>query len=78
MTYKVEQFVRKIKSPVTVRISENSIVFPDGERLAEASFCEPLTIESIIAEDNNIIIQLVKNDKINDINWIGEEQADFF
>ena len=78
MTYRVEQFVRKIKSPVTVKIGDKSILFPDGERLAEASFDEPLLIGSLTAEDNRIIIQLVKNDKLNDVNWIGEEQASFF
>ncbi len=78
MTYKIEQFVKKIKSAVTVRIGDNSIDFPDGEILAEAAFGEPMTIDSIFAENDKIIIRLVKNDRINDVNWIGEEQADFF
>ena len=25
-----------------------------------------------------INVQLVKNDKVNDVNWIGEEQIGFF
>lgn len=78
MTYRIEQFVRKIKSPVTVRIGDNSIDFPDGEKLAEASFCEPMIIDSVIAENDKIIIRLAKNDRVNDVNWIGEEQAGFF
>ena len=78
MTYKIEQFVKKIKSAVTVRIGDNSIDFPDGEKLAEAAFGEPMIIDSIFTENDKIIIRLVKNDRINDVNWIGEEQADFF
>ena len=70
--------MRKIKSPIIIKIGENSIVFPNGEKLADASFNEPLVIESIVTEDSRIIIQLVKNDKVNTVNWIGEEQADFF
>ena len=78
MTYRVERWVSKIESPVSVRIGEKTIEFLDGERLAEASFNEPMMIESVFIEDNKIIIQLVKNDKVNDVNWIGEEQIGFF
>ena len=77
MTYRVEQWVRKIKSPVTVRIDEKSISFLNGEALADAAFCEPLVIESVSAEDSKIIIKLMKNSKTNDVNWIGEEQSFF-
>ena len=77
MTYRVEQWVRKIKSPVTVRIGENSISFPNGEALADAAFGEPLVIDSVLAEDSRIIIKLVKNSKTNDVNWVGEEQSFF-
>ena len=63
MTYRVEQWVRKIKSPVTVRIGENSTSFPNGEALADAAFCKPLVIESVSAEDSKIIIKLVKTAK---------------
>ena len=77
MTYRVEQWVRKIKSPVTVRIGEKSISFSNGEELADASFGEPLVIDSVLAEDSKIIIKLVKNSKTNDVNWVGEEQSFF-
>ena len=77
MTYRVEQWVRKIKSPVTVRIGENAISYPNGENLADDSFSEPLVIDSVLAEDSKIIIKLVKNSNINDVNWVGEEQSFF-
>ena len=77
MTYKIEQFVKKIKSAVTVRIGDNSIDFPDGEKLAEEAFGEPMRIESIIAEDNRIIIQLAKNELINDTNWSDDKKSFF-
>lgn len=77
MTYRVEQFVRKIKSPVIVRIGDDSIDFADGEKLAEASFCDPIIIDSIIAEDNRIIIQIAKNELINDTNWTDDNKSFF-
>ena len=78
MTYRIEQFVRKIESPVTVKIGENCSQYVDGKSLAEAEFSEQMSIIKISAKDNKVIIELVKNDKVNDVNWIGEEQADFF
>ena len=78
MTYRIEQFVRKIKSPVIVKIGTDTIQYSNGEDLANAEFSEQLSIINISAEDNKVIIELVKNDKVNDVNWIGEEQADFF
>lgn len=77
MTYRVEQWVRKIKSPVTVKIGETAISYPNGEELADDSFSEPLVIDSVLAEDSKIIIKLVKNSKTNDVNWVGEEQSFF-
>lgn len=77
MTYRVEQFVRKITSPVVAKIGDNSIVFHNGEGLASSSFCEPLMIDSIYAENDRIIIELMKNDQVNDTNWVGEEQTFF-
>lgn len=78
MTYRVEQWVRKIKSSVTVNIGETAISYPNGEELADDSFSEPLVIDSVLAENSKIIIKLVKNSKTNDVNWGGEEQAGFF
>lgn len=78
MTYRVEQFVRKIKSPVIVKIGENCLQYSDGMSLADAEFSEQMSIINISAEDNKVIIELVKNNRVNDVNWIGEEQADFF
>ena len=77
MTYKVEQFVKKITSPITVTIGENSIAFQNGEKLAEASFCEPVKIESITAQNDIIIIQLAKNDSVNDMSWSDKDNSYF-
>ena len=78
MTYRVEQFVRKIKSPVIVKNGTDIIQYSNGEDLANAEFSERMSIIKISAENSKVIIELVKNNRVNDVNWIGEEQADFF
>ncbi len=77
MTYRVEQVVRKIKSPVVVKIGDNTISYQNGESLAEASFDEPVKIESITAQNDKIIIQLTKNDSLNDTNWSDKDNSYF-
>ena len=78
MTYRVEQWVRKITSPVMVKIGDENIKMADGKQLAERSFDRPYLISEVSALDDMILIVLVENDKTNDITWVGEEQASFF
>lgn len=78
MTYRVEQFVAKIKSPVVAVIEDKQMEFADGKALAETAFSTLFRIESLTARGDKIIVRLVENDRINDINWVGEEQVDFF
>jgi len=78
MTYRIEQWVRKITSPVMVRIGDENIKMADGKQLAERSFDRSYLISEVSALDDMILIVLVENDKTNDITWVGEEQASFF
>ncbi len=78
MTYRIEQWVRKITSPVMVKIGDENIKMADGKQLAERSFDRPYLISEVSALDDMILIVLVENDKTNDITWVGEEQASFF
>ena len=78
MTYRVEQFVAKIKSPVVAVIEDRQIEYADGKVLSETSFSKLFRIESLTAKGDRIIIKLVENDRLNDTNWTGEEQAGFF
>lgn len=78
MTYRIEQWVRKITSPVMVRIGDENIKMADGKQLAERSFDRSYLISEVSALDDMILIVLVENEKVNDITWVGEEQASFF
>ena len=78
MTYRVEQIVAKIESPVVAVIEDKQIEYADGKALAETAFSKLFRIESLTARGSKVFVKLVENDRLNDTNWTGEEQADFF
>ena len=78
MTYRVEQFVAKIESPVIAVIEDKQMEFADGKALADTSFSKLFRIESLTARGNKVFVKLVENNRLNDTNWTGEEQAEFF
>ncbi|ADU24291.1 hypothetical protein Rumal_3867 (plasmid) [Ruminococcus albus 7 = DSM 20455] len=78
MTYRVERFVAKIESPVVAVIEDKQMEFADGKALAETTFSKLFCIESLAARGSKVFVKLVENDRLNDMNWTGEEQADFF
>ena len=78
MTYKIEQFVRKITSPIIVKIGSDELAFENGLQLAESCFDRPLRIADIKAGDDRLVLTLEENERVNDTNWTGEEQAGFF
>ena len=78
MTYRVEQWVRKIISPITVKYQDNVMHLNNGSDLADYSFDRRYVISSVEADGETVIITLAENDCINDTNWVGEKQASFF
>lgn len=77
MTYKVEQFVAIIESPVVALIEDKQLEYVDGNAFAETSFSKLFRIESLTARGNKVFVKLVENDSINDITWSGEDQTYF-
>ena len=78
MTYRVEQWVRKITSPIIVKIGDKSMIMSNGEQLADYAFDKYYCVSEVSVIDDKIIIVLVENSRVNDTTWIGEEQASFF
>ena len=78
MTYKIEQYVAKITSPIIVRIGAEEMAFTNGTDLAGYSFDRCLVIDNIKAEGSKVIITLADNARVNDTNWVGEIQEGFF
>ncbi|ADU24032.1 hypothetical protein Rumal_3591 (plasmid) [Ruminococcus albus 7 = DSM 20455] len=78
LTYKISSFVKNITSPVIVLIGNKETEFQNGSAAYEKSYDKNYLVAEIRAKDNKVCIVLKENDKTNDINWIGEEQASFF
>ena len=77
MTYKIEQFVAKIESPVVAVIEDKQMEFADGRALANTTFSKLFRVESLTARGDKVFVKLVENDRLNDTNWLGEEQSFF-
>lgn len=80
MTYKLNPEVKKITSPIIIKFdgSEEVLSYEDGAALAEADFEKNYLIDSVSAKDSSIEITLRENDKVNVVNWVGEEAVSFF
>ena len=78
LTYRTEQFVRKISSPVIVKTGTEEIRFSNGSELAEYRFDRRYIVADISANGQDILITLAENELVNDTNWVGEEQEGFF
>ena len=78
MPYRIVHFVNVFDSPVDVKVEGQLLHFKDGKELAEAEFDKNYSITRISAESNHFVIELEENDRVNNINWIGEEEVGFF
>lgn len=80
MTYKLNPEVKKICAPVIVRLADQDeeLSFPDGAALADAEFDKRYLIDSLTVEAAAVVLTLCENDKINVVNWAGEEAVSFF
>lgn len=79
MKYKLQDFIRKISSPVVLIIDgKERFSFDDGEQAYRLEYDLYYIVNDIQAQTDKIYITLIENKHINDTNWCGEEQATFF
>ena len=80
MTYKLDQEVRKIISPITLIFSDGADerIYSDGAALAGAVFQKNYCIESISARNGHVVLTVKENSAVNAMNWVGEEAVSFF
>ena len=80
MTYRLESIVKKIKSPVIAIFGETEKEYPDGAALSEESFDRYWLVESISVLNEKIVLKFRENDRVNTVEWIGEEavESSFF
>lgn len=78
MNYKLNPILAKIQSAVVLVIDGNEQTYDNGTVLTNVAFEQNYLVDSISARDSAVVIVLKQNDKINEINWIGEEAVSFF
>ena len=54
MTYRVEQWVRKITSPIVVEYNRQALYFDNGKELAEHEFGHSVIVANVMAYDKSI------------------------
>jgi len=81
MTYKLNSVVEKIVSPILLHFGDGSKpdrLFESGAQLAEEVFDKNYLVESVSAQNDQIILTVMENKSINITNWVGEETVSFF
>lgn len=84
MTFKIEQFVSKIKAPIVCRIDDEELSFADGEELAAHTFDNYYFIDTVEIEDGKAVLTLtartapaissVGDELVTTEDWIKEQK----
>ena len=78
MTYKLNPNIKMILSPIILVFPEgNRACYPNGKAAKDASFEKPYQIETLKAIEKSIEVTL-RERRIEDLTWHGEEAASFF
>lgn len=77
MAYKLDQTVRLIKSPVRLKTEDSQISYDSGNALAEATFEKRYSIDSITAENNQIVICVSENTDRGTAGWTDKKVSLF-
>ena len=72
MTYRIEQFVKKINAPIVCKAKDKEFSFDSGAELAAYEFDKHYQIDSVEIKDSKAILNLSVF-VTPDINSIGEE-----
>lgn len=78
MTYSLENFIGKIKSPIICVIDGQKTEYEDGQALLNQKIEKYYLVSSITHSEKAIVIELEENKRVNDISWVGEEGISFF
>lgn len=79
MTYKIQEFVSKISSPIVLLIDgQERFYFENGNKAYQADYDKYYLVSEIRAQADKVYITLIENTKINDTNWCGEQEVSFF
>ncbi len=78
MTYKLNPIVSQFLSSIILRFDDSDIpgrYFENGAQLAEESFDKNYLLESVSAQNNQIILTVKENGLINSTGWVGKDNV---
>ncbi len=78
MTYKLNNEVKKIKTPVVLLLCDQELRFNNGAELAEKEFEQPYIIDTITAKDSLVYITVLEKDNMPTTDWSDEKEVSFF
>ena len=79
MTYKLQETISKISSPVVLLIDgEERYQFDNGIEAYEQDYDHYYLIDELYIKSGKIYIVMRENNQITGVNWCGEEEVSFF
>lgn len=78
MTYKLNNEVKKIKSPIVLLLFNQELRFNNGTELAEKEFDKPYIIDNITAKESVVFITVLEKDNMPTTDWTDEKEVSFF
>ena len=78
MTYKLNNGVKKIQSPIVLLLCDQELRFNNGVELAEKELDKPYMIDTITAKDSVVFITVLENDNMPSTEWSDEKDVSFF
>lgn len=78
MTYKLNNEVKKINSPIVLLLCDQELRFNNGAELAEKKFDKPYIIDTITAKDSVVFIAVSEKDNMPTTDGIDEKEVSFF
>jgi hypothetical protein len=73
MTYRLENFIEKITTPVICVFDGKEVEYADGKDLTSHAFDKYWLVDSINVIDGKLFLSMKENKNTNTIDWIGEE-----
>ena len=73
MTYRLENFIEKITTPIICVFDGKEVEYADGKDLTSRSFERYWLVDSINVTDGKLVLKMKENKNTNTIDWIGEE-----
>ena len=78
MTYKLNNEVKKINSPIVLLLFNQELRFNNGIELAKKEFDKPYIIDTITAKDSVVFITVLEKENMPTTDWSKDKDISFF